>query len=190
MIGATLNTRNTKRGTGMAYWSSREDSVNCWTWKLVTGGHIPWLHLLYSLTLFCRIAGGKPSGVESAQQIAVGSVLSLGGKELEVDCEIPKSDFASGKCFGASMDTGSPNPVIRNSISTVKPFKPLRPKTLNSDFRVPSASGGLKPRATSSRTAETSERGKQHDIQNTAPQVHMHWTATGTASYSSFAPST
>lgn len=84
------------------------------------------------LSVYSRIASGKPSGIESVYEIAVGSTFSLGGKELEVDCPIQKSEFMSGKYFGGHLDAPSPQPSMKSSSSTLKPFKPLRPKTLNS----------------------------------------------------------
>ena len=84
------------------------------------------------LNVYLRIASGKPSGIENVHGIAVGSAFTLGGKELEVDCPVSKAEFTSGKYFEGNADIPSPQPSVRSSDSTLKPFKPLRPKTLNS----------------------------------------------------------
>ena len=56
--------------------------------------------------------------VKDPQSLSSGVPLLLGGKELELDCPIPKDDFLSGKCFGKSTgidSTPSAPPVAFSS---------------------------------------------------------------------------
>lgn len=88
-----------------------------------------------------RLASGKPYGIESTHKLAEGVELALGSREIEVDHQLSREDFLSGRCFGRG---GLPDTSASASRpSAAKQFVPLRPKTLNggkiSAYIVPSA---------------------------------------------------
>ena len=76
-----------------------------------------------------RLASGKPYGVENPQKLAEGVEFTLGSREIEIDHQLSREDFLSGRCFGRGGLKDTSASVIRTSAT--KQFVPLRPKTLN-----------------------------------------------------------
>ncbi|TBU32764.1 P-loop containing nucleoside triphosphate hydrolase protein [Dichomitus squalens] len=76
-----------------------------------------------------QLASGKPYGIEGAHKLAEGVEFTLGSKEIEIDHQLNRQDFLSGRCFGRGgiSDTS----VSTSRPSAVKQFVPLKPKTLN-----------------------------------------------------------
>ena len=125
---------------------------------------------------YARLASGKPYGVEGTHKLAAGVEFTLGNREIEIDHQLSRQDFLSGRCFGRGGITDTPPSISRPSAA--KQFVPLRPKTLNGAknpaYIVPSAAekerrGGidLEPVSlvASSKVAERS------------PARHSYWTA-------------
>ncbi len=79
---------------------------------------------------YIRLCSGKPYGIESTRKLAEGVEFALGSREIEVDHQLSRTDFLSGKCFGrgGGPDTST---ATNSRPSAAKQFVPLRPKTLN-----------------------------------------------------------
>ncbi|RDX55621.1 hypothetical protein OH76DRAFT_1397013 [Lentinus brumalis] len=77
-----------------------------------------------------QLCSGKPYGIESTRKLAEGVEFALGSREIEVDHQLSRTDFLSGKCFGrgGGPDTST---ATNSRPSAAKQFVPLRPKTLN-----------------------------------------------------------
>ena len=90
--------------------------------------HVPFVLSLYHGT-FARLGFGKPYGIEGTHKLAEGIEFTLGSREVEIDHQLSRTDFLSGKCFGRG---GLPESSASSSRpSAAKQFVPLRPKTLN-----------------------------------------------------------
>lgn len=76
-----------------------------------------------------RLASGKPYGIEGAHKLAEGVEFTLGSKEIEIDHQLSRQDFLSGKCFGRGGI--SDNAVALSRPAASKQFIPLKPKVLN-----------------------------------------------------------
>lgn len=83
-----------------------------------------------------RIASGKPSGILPSE-ISLESTFNVGGKDVYVDCEVKREDYLSGRCFDSSFATAPEPANIRKSTTLLKPYVPLRPRTING-FKAPS----------------------------------------------------
>ncbi|PCH43504.1 hypothetical protein WOLCODRAFT_164492 [Wolfiporia cocos MD-104 SS10] len=72
---------------------------------------------------------GKPHGIEGVHAFAEGVNFTIGGKEIEIERPIPRSEYLSGACFGRSALSAS---AVKSASSTLtKQFVPLRPKVAN-----------------------------------------------------------
>lgn len=80
-------------------------------------------------TVHIRLANGKPYGIEGTHKLAEGVEFTLGSKEIEIDHQLSRHDFLSGRCFGRGgiSDTSA---ALSRSIAA-KQFIPLKPKILN-----------------------------------------------------------
>lgn len=52
-----------------------------------------------------------------------GKPLNVGGKEIELDCSIPKGQFLSGACFGQGVSAESSSSFSKISAQPTKKFK-------------------------------------------------------------------
>ncbi|KAI0723311.1 SNF2 family N-terminal domain-containing protein [Earliella scabrosa] len=95
-----------------------------------------------------QLASGKPYGVENPQKLAEGVEFALGSREIEIDHQLSREDFLSGRCFGRGGLKDTSASVIRTSAA--KQFVPLRPKTLN---------GGKNPAYMATSVVEKERRG-------------------------------
>ncbi|PIL37156.1 hypothetical protein GSI_00848 [Ganoderma sinense ZZ0214-1] len=75
------------------------------------------------------LASGKPYGIEGTHRLAEGIEFTLGSKEIEIDHQLSRQDFLSGRCFGRSGISDTPAALSRPSVA--KQFIPLKPKSLN-----------------------------------------------------------
>ncbi|TDL24190.1 hypothetical protein BD410DRAFT_745512 [Rickenella mellea] len=87
-------------------------------------------------------------GQSNMSVVNVGTNLTVNGKDMEVDCAIPRSEFFSGACFGknagtSSTSTGDAKPSYASSSSLSKKFTPLKPVLLNPSKPGPSRTAAL-----------------------------------------------
>ena len=76
-----------------------------------------------------RLGTGKPYGVEGTHRLAEGVEFTLGSREIEIDHQLSREDFLSGRCFGRG---GIPVAATTSSRSSAaKQFIPLKPRTIN-----------------------------------------------------------
>ncbi|KAI5123982.1 hypothetical protein M0805_006394 [Coniferiporia weirii] len=89
---------------------------------------------------------GKPN----PDGACVGTLVSLGGREMEIDCAVPKEDFLSGKVFGLGNSNTSPEetrPVHASASTLTKKFIPLKSISTNSQRdRYPSTGSSDAPK--------------------------------------------
>ncbi|KAI1786543.1 P-loop containing nucleoside triphosphate hydrolase protein [Ganoderma leucocontextum] len=95
-----------------------------------------------------QLASGKPYGIEGAHKLAEGLEFTLGSKEIEIDHQLSRQDFLSGRCFGRGGISDTSTSLSRPS--TAKQFIPLKPKILN---------GGKNPAYIVPSVAEKEKRG-------------------------------
>ncbi|CCM04369.1 uncharacterized protein FIBRA_06542 [Fibroporia radiculosa] len=137
------------------------------------------------------LVSGRPHGIEGLHQITEGANFTVGGKELEVDRPMDRSEFYRGTCFSKNAMT-SPLLVPPISGASSRQFTPLRPKALSS-FKPPTMTSNT---ATSKRgielepinlvaSGETPLKQKAHDSSWTVnwrkPQQRKHKTWDGDA---------
>ncbi|RPD67158.1 hypothetical protein L226DRAFT_549783 [Lentinus tigrinus ALCF2SS1-7] len=77
-----------------------------------------------------QLTSGKPHGIEGAHKLAEGVEFSLGNREIEIDHQLLRTDFLSGRCFGRG-GIAETSAAANSRPSAAKQFVPLRPKTLN-----------------------------------------------------------
>jgi DNA repair and recombination protein RAD54B len=70
--------------------------------------------------MISRLSGGSIDGV-----LEEGILYSVGGKEIELDRQITKSDFATGRCFGNGLGALISTP----SVSAAAPISTARTKS-------------------------------------------------------------
>lgn len=66
------------------------------------------------------------TGISKEPNFTSGLAMTIGGKELELDHEITRADFYSGKCFSSGTPSGS-TPAHSSSRTLTKQFVPLTP---------------------------------------------------------------
>ena len=76
-----------------------------------------------------RLASGKPYGIEGTHRLVEGLEFTLGGKEIEIDHQLSRQDFLSGRCFGRGGISDTSAALSRPSVA--KQFIPLKPRSLN-----------------------------------------------------------
>ncbi|KZV80511.1 hypothetical protein EXIGLDRAFT_845467 [Exidia glandulosa HHB12029] len=117
--------------------------------------------------------------VKEPKTLADGVPLTLGGKELELECAIPVADFLSGKCFGKGGDIAAVLPVppiassaskgyvpLKLSVSTPTPasakkYIDLEPVNMLSKFNTPRASSSSVPATSDSYWSVTWRKAEQ-----------------------------
>lgn len=98
-----------------------------------------------------------------------GTPLQLAGKELEIDCSIPYSEYLSGACFGRST-APMPQPVMRAQ----KPFK----KPTTSNAAVNPVKGSSKPLSASDALTKEAEVSPEASTSKESDAVsESHWVA-------------
>ncbi|KAI0081996.1 hypothetical protein K474DRAFT_1612582 [Panus rudis PR-1116 ss-1] len=121
-----------------------------------------------------RIVSGRPNVAIS--QIDLGSEFSIGGKDVYIDSCISQQDYMSGKCFGGAAPDSSSS-VLRSSSSVIRPFVPLRPKTVNG-FKPPSfvANKPFMSKLSDVAHSESSQQTPEPEI-HVAASPNSYWTA-------------
>ena len=122
----------------------------------------------------CRIGFGKPTGVESASKITIGSQFTVGGKECEVDCPLEPAEYLSGRCFSSGLSVGAEpshaTTTIRNSSTASKQYVPLKPRTNLGGFKPPTfVSNGPKDPTTPNRRQSVTVTSQQDQDEYIAP---------------------
>ena len=116
---------------------------------------------------YARIVSGKPS----PDGATIGTLITLGGKEMEVDRSVSRDEFYSGRIFG----TGAQMPIatIVSSSSISRKFVSLKPAQLNP---VRTSNGNsANPNSTKSvelQPVNLLQKGSVEPLQSTLPVTH------------------
>ncbi|KAA1474331.1 hypothetical protein DENSPDRAFT_840910 [Dentipellis sp. KUC8613] len=131
-VGVESTTRN---GGGEQYWMVQWRAPQARkhkTWEgdgvLVVNGH--------KATLLDLEGKMLTSGKIATVDITEGTQLTVGGKELEIDRSISRSEYLSGECFGRGPALLQNAPSLLSSSSLTKKFVPLKPVTMNASRAV------------------------------------------------------
>jgi DNA repair and recombination protein RAD54B len=85
---------------------------------------------------FTRLSSGTVKGTEIFEN---GLNLTIGGKDIELDFEVTRQDYFSGRCYGSGFGSSasmSDTPAHMSSGALKKPFIPLTPSSQKSNLNI------------------------------------------------------